>query len=61
MTEVALNKENNKQEFKLKGFFDTLNSIGNIPISLGEWEMTGNDSAISDIVKNYEPLIIDTN
>ena len=61
MTEVALNKEKNDQEFKLKEFFDTLNSIGNIPISLGEWEMTGNDTAVSDIVKNYETLIIEAN
>ncbi|MAD96351.1 MAG: hypothetical protein CMB99_03395 [Flavobacteriaceae bacterium] len=27
--------------FVPKNFFDTLNSIGNIPISLGHWEMTG--------------------
>ena len=35
------------QDFKLKNFFDQLNSIGNIPIALGHWEMTG----VADQVK----------
>ena len=61
MTEVALGKEKNEEEFSLKSFLDTLSSIGNIPLSLGEWEMTGNAASISDIVKNYEPLPADTN
>ncbi len=61
MTEVALNKEKNKQEFSLKDFFDTLNHMGNIPLSLGEWEMTANAASINDIVKNYESLINETN
>jgi hypothetical protein len=39
MSEYAkLNEEENK-EFKLKDFFDKLNQIGNIPISLSKWEM----------------------
>lgn len=29
------------QDFKLKNFFDQLNGVGNIPIALGHWEMTG--------------------
>ena len=61
MTEVALGKEKNEEEFSLKSFLDTLSSIGNITLSLGEWEMTGNAASISDIVKNYEPLPVDTN
>jgi hypothetical protein len=28
-------------EFQLKDFMDRLNGIGCIPISLGEWELTG--------------------
>lgn len=35
-------------DFKLKNFFDQLNSIGNIPIALGHWEMTG----VADQVKS---------
>ncbi|SDB35367.1 hypothetical protein SAMN03097699_0860 [Flavobacteriaceae bacterium MAR_2010_188] len=41
MAEFARQKELNNEPFNLKDFFDTLNSIGNIPISLGHWEMTG--------------------
>ena len=61
MTEVALEKEKNEEEFSLKNFFDTLSSIGNIPLSLGEWEMTGNPAVVSDIIKNFEPLVIEAN
>ena len=28
-------------EFQMKDFFDRLNAIDSIPISLGRWEMTG--------------------
>jgi len=59
MTEVALKNEKNEKEFSLKNFFDTLSSIGNIPLSLGEWEMTGNPAVVSDIVKNFEPLVVE--
>lgn len=37
----ARKKELAGEEFRLKDFFDQLNAIGNIPISLGRWEMTG--------------------
>ena len=43
MTEYAKMKEANNEAFHLKDFFDELNGIGNIPISLGQWEMTGVD------------------
>ena len=36
-----------EREWLLKDFFDQLNAIGSIPISLGKWEMTGN----ADILK----------
>lgn len=36
-------KEEKGKEFELKEFFDQLNAIGGIPISLGHWEMTGVD------------------
>ncbi|MDX1408513.1 MAG: hypothetical protein R3330_10280, partial [Saprospiraceae bacterium] len=41
MAEYARMKELHKESFHLKDFFDQLNAIGNIPISLGQWEMTG--------------------
>lgn len=41
MADVARLKELEGEPFLIKDFFDELNSIGNIPISLGHWEMTG--------------------
>jgi len=41
LAEFARIKESNNETFQLKEFFDTLNTIGNIPISLGRWELTG--------------------
>ena len=43
MADYAKMKESEKEDFRLIDFFDTLNSIGNIPISLGHWQMTGID------------------
>jgi len=34
------------EEFKLQSFFDQLNAIDSIPISLGRWEITGLDDEI---------------
>ena len=45
MAEFARIKESDENPFTLKEFFDSLNSIGNIPISLGRWEMTGEKSS----------------
>ena len=42
-------KEAQNEPFKLKEFFDTLNSIGNIPISLGHWQMTGSNEHLKEI------------
>jgi len=49
MTDFAKMKEDKNEEFTLKEFFDTLNSIGNIPISLGHWQMTGVDKQLKEI------------
>lgn len=40
LAEFARLKEKNKEVFKIKDFFNGLNAIGNIPISLGQWELT---------------------
>lgn len=48
MAEYARIKEANGEAFELKDFFDRLNSIGNIPMSLGQWEMTGESSFLID-------------
>ena len=42
MAEYALRKERNGEVFELRDFFDSINRIGNIPVALTQWEMTGN-------------------
>ncbi|MEQ8684781.1 MAG: hypothetical protein RIE86_05800 [Imperialibacter sp.] len=49
MAEFARMKEANNESFKVKDFFDQLNAIGCIPISLGHWQMTGNDDHLKVI------------
>jgi hypothetical protein len=43
--------ENETVPFSLKGFFDSLNSIGNIPISLGQWQLTGSKQHLEGLVR----------
>jgi hypothetical protein len=42
MAEYARIKELNGEAFELRDFFDSINRIGNIPVALTQWEMTGN-------------------
>ncbi len=51
MAEFARMKESKKEPFLMKDFFDQLNAIGNIPISLGHWQMTGNSEHLKKIKK----------
>jgi len=50
MADYAKMMEEKNRDFELKTFFDELNSIGNIPISLGHWQMTGSDSHLLPII-----------
>lgn len=45
-----------KEEFTLKNFYDTLNEMGNIPVSLGRWEATHDASQIHQIRRSYQSL-----
>jgi len=49
MAEYARLQELKQESFVVKDFFDTLNSIGNIPISLGQWQMTGKSQHLNAI------------
>ena len=49
MAEYARLQELKGKPFVVKDFFDTLNSIGNIPIALGYWQMTGNNKQLKTI------------
>jgi hypothetical protein len=41
IAEYAKKLEAAGEEFKLKNFFDRMNEIGCIPVTLGHWELTG--------------------
>lgn len=51
LADYAKLQESLNKPFVTKQFFDTLNSIGNIPISLSHWQMTGSNSHL--------PMILD--
>jgi len=51
MADFAKMKEAKNEPFLMKDFFDQLNAIGNIPISLGHWQMTENNDHLSPINK----------
>ncbi len=51
MMEYARLKEQEEKPFELREFLDRLNSTGNIPISLGQWELTGIPFQLPDAVK----------
>ena len=50
------NAKSDESNFTIKNFFDSINSIGNIPVSLGSWEMTGNSNQLKIITNSYQPL-----
>jgi hypothetical protein len=56
MADYALLLESQGKDFRVKDFFDQLNSIGSIPMALGRWQMTGLDDEIKLIRENYQPL-----
>lgn len=41
LAEYARVKASRNEPFEMRAFFDELNSVGSIPISLGRWQMTG--------------------
>jgi hypothetical protein len=46
LADYAKQVEERGEDFHLKDFFDQLNAIDSIPISLGRWELTGLDNEI---------------
>jgi hypothetical protein len=50
LADYAKQAEERGETFRLKDFFDTLNRIDSIPISLARWEMTGLDDEIRMLV-----------
>ena len=56
LAEVAKEQEKRTEGFTLKQFFDNLSDIGNIPISLGRFELTGDPKQLHEIKNNYQEL-----
>ena len=50
LADYAKQVEDRDEVFRLRDFFDTLNRIDSIPISLARWEMTGLDDEIRALV-----------
>jgi hypothetical protein len=46
MAEYARIKELKRVPFSIKDFLDQMNAIGCIPVSLGKWQMTGDDDLV---------------
>jgi uncharacterized protein (DUF885 family) len=46
LADYAKQREERRETFELKDFFDAINAIGSIPISLGRWELTGLDDEV---------------
>ena len=51
LADYAKQVEDRGGEFRLKDFFDTLNRIDSIPISLARWELTGLDDEIRALMQ----------
>ncbi len=51
MADYARLKEKQNEPFELKLFFDELNAIGNIPISLGKFQMTHSENQLIEMLK----------
>ena len=52
LADYARIQELEGKSFITKDFFDTLNSIGNIPIALGHWQMTGEKKHLESIIND---------
>ena len=52
LAEYARLQEAQNQPFRLHRFFDQLNAIDNIPISLGNWQLTGMEGEVRGIRAN---------
>ncbi|MEM8969708.1 MAG: hypothetical protein AAGE93_25035, partial [Bacteroidota bacterium] len=51
LADYGRTQEGSEEPFQIKSFFDQLNSIGNIPISLGHWQLTGSQGHLKPIIE----------
>ncbi|MFQ5608928.1 MAG: hypothetical protein ACE5F8_01505, partial [Woeseiaceae bacterium] len=51
LADFAKQVETSGESFNIRNFFDRLNAIDSIPISLARWEMTGLDDEIRTLTQ----------
>ena len=56
LADFSKQSEESGEAFRMKDFFDRLNEIDSIPISLARWEMTGLDEDIRSLLQNERRL-----
>lgn len=58
LAELGRLRASQGRDFEMSEFFDELNRIGNIPISLGHWQMTGDKTPIREIMEEDVPAAL---
>ncbi|MDX1428815.1 MAG: hypothetical protein R3282_00950, partial [Rhodothermales bacterium] len=53
LADYAKQREDRGEPFRLKDFFDRLNAIDSIPISLARWEMTGHGEEVRRLTAEH--------
>jgi len=48
---MARQQESKKEPFSIRVLLDEMNAMGDIPVSLGHWQLTGDDSQVREMLK----------
>ena len=48
---MARQQESKKEPFSIRIFLDAMNAMGDIPVSLGHWQLTGDGSQVREMLK----------
>lgn len=48
---MARQQESKKEPFAIRVFLDAMNAMGDIPVSLGHWQLTGDGSQVREMLK----------
>ncbi len=48
---MARQQESKKEYFSIRVFLDAMNAMGDIPVSLGHWQLTGDSSQVREMLK----------
>jgi len=48
---MARQQESKKEPFSIRVFLDAMNAMGDVPVSLGHWQLTGDGSQVREMLK----------